>query len=158
MLLGVCDLGLGGSTEPPEPPLDPPQSYETSTIVTIFSPVAVYRIVRGNISMRHCLVTIVTNHLVLVVSGTFVVSWSKTGLDWTGLEKCGLDCKEMHTGQPKLVQVFKMFMSSLWCCLWNPGPPDSFVKVNVFLQLIWWLSIGLSTGSPSSHCKKESED
>ena len=25
MLLGVCDLGLGGSTEPPEPPLDPPQ-------------------------------------------------------------------------------------------------------------------------------------
>ena len=40
--------------------------------------------------MRHCLVTIVTNHLALVVSGTFVVSGSKTGLDWTGLEKCGL--------------------------------------------------------------------
>ena len=24
-LLGVCDLSLGGSTEPPEPPLDLPQ-------------------------------------------------------------------------------------------------------------------------------------
>ena len=28
MLLGVCDLGLGGSTEPPKPPLDPPQSVQ----------------------------------------------------------------------------------------------------------------------------------
>ena len=25
MLLGICDLSLGGSTEPPEPPLDLPQ-------------------------------------------------------------------------------------------------------------------------------------